>query len=556
MENRINMLLNPKTNGPEITFILTELLQVKITAGTLKKNLEEHPDYPSLLSISDVLSNYGIENLSIRLNPDKLSDVPIPFITQVKSRKNEMELFTVVKDFNNGGVLYFDPEKHLWDVLKEQEFLTRTSGVILLAEALEDAGEKEYRKNNKTEIQQQVSRNVMVFWLPVIMLISAVSVLSFAGIHALLPIFFSLLTLAGCFAGVLLMYYELDEHNPVLQQICGITKKINCGAVLQSKGSKIAGISWSAIGFSYFTGMLIMQIFGGLVNPNTLFACAWLNVLAIPYVFYSVYYQWRIARQWCILCLFVQSLLVLQLATAVAGNWHILLLSNMISGQWGAQVFTAFAIPFMTVMILMPALLKAKERGYIFTELQRLKHNPQIFNALLEKQEIVSSPPAGLGILLGNPQAPYKIIKVCNPYCGPCAQAHIPMEELLDNNPDVQIQILFTASNHERDTKTPPVKHLLAIAEKNNQHMTKQALDDWYLAEHKDYASFATKYPMNGELALQNDKIEAMNTWCLEAGIMFTPTFFISISEKGEPSNYHKLPELYNVADLKYFLAV
>ena len=62
---------------------------------------------------------------------------------------------------------------------------------------------------------------------------------------------------------------------------------------------------------------------------------------------------------------------------------------------------------------------------------------------------------------------------------------------------------------------------------------------------------------LNGELTLQTDKVEAMNTWCLHAGIMFTPTFFVSVSEKGgQPSNYYKLPELYNVADLKYFLAV
>jgi hypothetical protein len=31
-----------------------------------------------------------------------------------------------------------------------------------------------------------------------------------------------------------------------------------------------------------------------------------------------------------------------------------------------------------------------------------------------------------------------------------------------------------------------------------NEKIHKQALDDWYLMEEKNYRSFAVKYPMNG----------------------------------------------------------
>jgi len=199
------------------------------------------------------------------------------------------------------------------------------------------------------------------------------------------------------------------------------------------------------------------------------------------------------------------------------------------------------------VGILLPALQKAKESKSSKTALQRLKHNPQIFYALLEKQKAITESPASLGLVLGNPNAAHKIIKVCNPYCGPCAKAHSPMEELLHNNPDVQVQIVFTASNEENDIKAPPVKHLLAIAEKGNEEIIKQALDDWYLADKKDYNAFAAKYPMNGELKLQDTKVDDMKNWCDKTGIQFTPTFFV---------NGYQLPEMYSVNDLKYFLSV
>jgi hypothetical protein len=81
-------------------------------------------------------------------------------------------------------------------------------------------------------------------------------------------------------------------------------------------------------------------------------------------------------------------------------------------------------------------------------------------------------------------------------------------------------------------------------------------LDDWYLAEKKDYEVFAAKYPMNGELKQQNAKVEAMKNWCDTTGIEFTPTFFVSMPSEGNETVYYQLPSIYSVVDLKYFFAV
>lgn len=111
----------------------------------------------------------------------------------------------------------------------------------------------------------------------------------------------------------------------------------------------------------------------------------------------------------------------------------------------------------------------------IIKERERLKHDLQVFNALLEKQKAVTENPEGLGLLLGNPHATQRIIKVCNPYCGPCAKAHPELEALLHNNEDVQVQIIFTATNDEKDFKASPVKHLLAIARKGDHELLKKS---------------------------------------------------------------------------------
>jgi len=551
-------LFDPTPNAPQITKLLLDILNVKISETTLKKEIEEHPDYPSLLSISDVLNSYHIENLTVKFQRDQFVSIPTPFITQIKSEKSSSDFFTVVKEINNGTIHFFDPEKNKWNIKSNEAFLKRCSGIVLLTEAEDGVGEKEYDKRIREEKRKRVARYLKALYIPVIILIAGIIAVMQSGVSALLPFTFCVFALAGSITGIFLLWYEIDQHNPVLQQICSAGKKVNCGAILQSKASKIAGISWSTIGFSYFMGILLFLFFSGITNPRSSFISAWVNVLAVLYVVFSIYYQWRVAKQWCALCLLVQGLLVLQFITALVGGWHTFLPPSIITPGLVLQAVTALVVPFIVATILLPALQKAKDSKRNHTELQKLKHNPQIFEALLQKQKAMTEDPEGLGITLGNPNAAYKLIKVCNPYCGPCAKAHTPMEELLHNNRDVQIQILFTATNKEGDITGPPTKHLLAIAETNNETIIKRALDDWYLPQNKDYSAFAAKYTMNGELKQQDAKIEAMQNWCDKVKIEFTPTFFISISNGGnnQPVDFHQLPDIYSVADLKYFFSV
>lgn len=543
----LDKLLEPRSNPVEAAGLLTDALRVKITKTALAREIEEHPDYPALLSISDVLRHYGIDNLAIKLAPERLDQAPTPFITPVRGQKSPTAYFTVVREVTEDGVSFFDPEKHKWVSTPLNGFLHRFSGTVLLAEAGENAGEKEYDKNSRAESRKRGLRQFSALCIPGLVLGAAIFAFIQDGAAALLPFIFAVLTLAGLLTSVLLVWYELDQYNPVLQQICSAGKKVNCGAVLQSAASRIMGISWSAIGFTYFAGQLLLLLSSGMTDPLVLFAVSWLNVLALPYVFFSVYYQWQIARQWCVLCLCVQGLLVLQFVTALSGGWQTALSLSQVRPWLVFAVMAVLAVPFIGVTLLIPALQKAKESRNNKNELQRLKHNPRIFEALLSRQKEVVEPAEGLGITLGNPDARYKIIKVCNPYCGPCAAAHAPMEDLLENNPDVRVQIIFTTTNEEGDFRMPPVRHLLAIAETGGETRIKQALDDWYGAPRKDYAAFAAKYPIDGEGQTPNTRIQAMRDWCERTDIAFTPTFFV---------NGRQLPGIYSVSDLKYFLTV
>ncbi|WP_051350387.1 vitamin K epoxide reductase family protein [Dyadobacter alkalitolerans] len=557
MQDFLARLFEAKANGPQIAALLVKLLGVKLSETTLVSGIEEHPSFPSLLSISDVLNRYGIDNIGIRFENEKISQIPLPFITQIRGQTGEGRFFTIVSKSGNGNVKFFDPESHKWSLIDEDKFLERCSNVALIAQANELAGEKEYEKIQKKEKIGSAIRYIKILSLPIIIVASAFSSLLYDGLVAMLPFLYLIITLAGVLAATLLQWYELDQHNPILQQICHSGKKVNCGAVLQSKYSKIFGVSWSTIGLSYFTGLVLMLLFWGIGSKSSLVIAAYINILVAPYIVFSILYQWKIAKQWCVMCLSVQGILLLQITIAILGNWYSLTEISY-RPELSFQILAAFMLPFFLIILVLPTLKKAKESKRLHTQLQRLKHSPQIFDALLKRQKELTESAEGLGIKIGNPEAKYKVIKVCNPYCGPCANAHKPMEELLDNNSDVQIQILFTATTLEGDIKAAPVKHLLAIAEDNDETITKRALDDWYVEENRNYVNFASKYPLNKNLDLQAGRLEAMHSWCEKVKVDFTPTFYISMpnDQKGESERYYQLPDIYTVSDLKHFLLI
>jgi uncharacterized membrane protein len=359
--------------------------------------------------------------------------------------------------------------------------------------------------------------------------------------------FLLLFNFFGLFVASMLLWYEVDKANPALQKICSGGKKTNCIAILSLKAAKVFGIGWSELGFFYFAGCFLICLLTAFTNNAILLSFIRLICLAaVLYVPFSIFYQWIIAKQWCPLCLTVQIILLLEFITAIIYQPLTFGFFQLINFSTFFIFLTTFLLPVIAWLIIKPLLIIKQKAKQDFHSLQRIKFNTDIFKALLKKQKHINEPTEGLGIVLGNKNAANTLVKVCNPYCGPCAKAHLEIEKLLKENKNLKVQIIFTASSDENDFKAPPVKHFLAIAEKEDEASTKKALDDWYSAEKKDYKVFAEKYKMNGELKMQNEKINEMKQWCDKVEIAFTPTIFF---------NGCQLPDAYNIGDLKYFLA-
>lgn len=542
----LNQLLYPLQHCEEAVKQLFKKLRLKITDTTLRKDLQEHPDYPSLASIMDVFRNYGIRNEAYKIKRENLADVPLPFIAHIKADKLPFNLFAPVFKVDTDSLELYNPETHRVEKWGNSRLEMSYQGVVLAVDADGVEGEREYYKKSAKEKSRLRFGIVAVFLLPLMTFFACLlSIFYKPDASIVAPTFFILLILFGCFVTAILLWHEIDEYNPALNQICQPSKKVNCSRVLSSKAANIFKISWSSLGFTYFLGSLLTMMITGMYNKSVLEVLSWVNVLTLPYLIFSIYYQWHVVKQWCLLCLVVQGLLLFQFIVAFAGGFHDLLFIEEMPFDSFLAVFFTYIFVFLITQILMRVLMESKVNGQKALNLQRLKHNRQIFETLLSRGRVIDRSTAGLGITLGNPNAKYQLVKVCNPYCGPCSNAHPIVDDLLYSNYDLQVQIIFTAHGNKDDIMTPPVQHLLAIAKRGDELLIRKSLDDWYLPQKKNYNTFAAKYPNIGMLEDQNEKIRSMRAWCDAVDISFTPTFFL---------NGRQLPDLYEIKDLRYLL--
>ncbi|TAN14302.1 MAG: hypothetical protein EPN37_11875 [Chitinophagaceae bacterium] len=112
-----------------VTKQLLRLLDVQVTNTTLKETLQEHPDYPSLLSISDSLRTWKVDSMGVKVTFEQLLSLPTPFLAHFKSN----EIVPVI-GINQEEIILLNPAGKQKKLHKE-EFLKQWDNVILLAEA-------------------------------------------------------------------------------------------------------------------------------------------------------------------------------------------------------------------------------------------------------------------------------------------------------------------------------------------------------------------------------------------------------------------------------------
>ncbi|WP_412467248.1 thioredoxin domain-containing protein [Pedobacter sp. KLB.chiD] len=507
-------------------------LKVKHSKVGLSQTLVGHPDFPSMMAISDCLTEWRVANEANVIPKENYKDLEVPFIAHFAENGGNIIL---INSTTNGSIGYFDGRRQN-SSMSENEFLKKWNGIVLRAEADEDSGEAEYNQNRWKDLFQ-------ILKIPMLFTILLVGI--GIRIYALFPIltlpYYTqlVINILGVVITSLLLVSSVDNNNYLVQNLCSLGSKNGCNAILKTDASKLTNwLSWSEIGFIYFTGGLLSL----LITPSSLFLIAGFNLLAMPYTVYSITYQYR-HKNWCALCCMVQGLLILGCINVLVFKLWFFSFNNVPISAFYLVPFS-FLLPITIWYILKPFFEQAVQFQPLKQQLNKFKYNSDLFDKVLKNQPCYAVSNELMPIVLGNPQADTVITMVSNPFCAPCAKAHRTIDEWLKYREDIQLKIIFTTADHEDDDRTKVSRHISALTTLNNAQLVEDALNDWYMQKTKQYNDWAVKYPVNFDTAV-NGITEKQKQWCEMAEISFTPTILV---------NGYKLPEPYTLEDIKYLI--
>lgn len=176
----------------------------------------------------------------------------------------------------------------------------------------------------------------------------------------------------------------------------------------------------------------------------------------------------------------------------------------------------------------------------------RVKHSIPVFTHLLLQEQKIDDTPFENEMILGNPDAPIKLLMVTNLYCNPCKNAHGAISELIQTYPDqVSVALRFIQSGKDEVTRNETVPYLLAYwlqhikGTKDESKQTEKLIHDWF--DEWDLEKFTASHALiNADV----EEAKTIATWHYAFAnremIQSTPTFFL---------NGQKLPKEYNVDD-------
>lgn len=508
------------------TTILTRFLQelgVKHTRYYSEKIYRTHPYRDSLYGLSHMLNIYGIYNEGIRSKEKKIESFSPPFIAHLSNE------FVIVKKKLKDTITY---EWRGIDITGPIEnFRDNWSGVVLLAQPTEASKEPNYSKHCLFSFCEKIQRLVLLVF-PIICLLAAYyNNKDIIGINGSLLI---LLNAIGIYISFLLLQKQAKVNSNYANKICSLFHQKDCNAILELPVAKIGILSWSEIGFAYFlTNILLITLF-----PNYIYYQIFPNLLALPYTLWSIWFQYKKVKQWCVLCLIVQILLWLTFIVNVF-NVNMTFVTSLgiipLAVLCSSYVFLSFLIN-----IVIRGIICIHKVYFITQDYESLKNSDEVFKTLLKLQPYYEASGTSQ-ILFGNPDSKLQVTILTNPHCEPCGRMHQRVANLL-KQVDYQICIQYIFSAFDDDLLLSNRFLIAAYLHGSSKQQIEEVYNQWYMKGKYCSKEFISKY--NFDLEGVEDELKKHEQWKKVNHLMATPTILV---------NGYLLPSRYKIEDLSYF---
>ena len=265
--------------------------------------------FKTLFGVSKVLQTYGVQTCGVEVPPQTpVSGLPLPLLAPMKAGGT-----VIVTSAKDGTVHYLSAG--ISESMPADQFALAWTGKALLAFPAPDAAEPGYTVHRLIGFLER-AKYVVLALLFAGLCVTALAVSGY-GRYVSVDLMAILMT-GGLGLSLLLETKSLGLKTSVADRVCGVVEAGGCDEIVTGASAGIPGLfSWSDVGLGYFTVSLLTV----LLTPQYLPYLAAINVLCLPYSFWSIWYQRFRAHHWCTMCLGVQATLWMIFFCSLSGGW-------------------------------------------------------------------------------------------------------------------------------------------------------------------------------------------------------------------------------------------
>lgn len=513
-------------NNFSVFFRYLEKESIHIDKSEFEFQIQSHPNYPSLLAVSDTLSFFNVDNLCVKIDSEHIRLLPNRFVVLINENLSDSRFCLIERE--NGNFFLFENKKR---VLIIEEKLQKDWGEIVLL--IENNNLEDSAKKNKNNYNWSLILIVLILFLGVLYNSNALSQTSLFFIFPFLGIFLSIAILKDLF-GV---------ESKLVNDFCNIATSTSCNSVVNSDKWKVfRSLSFSDLGIVFFSSQLI-SLFLAILNHKILdffIMQKTILLLSLPVILTSIYYQKFVEKKWCPICLFIISI--------IFGEIVFIVFVDNSSFYFPLHEFLLFGFLFVFILViwnqLKILLLRQKQLKESFFKSIRFERNYKNFRNNLLKQRKLTFPEVPL--VLGNIESKGVITLISNPFCAHCKGAHEIIESIIERHGnDIQVQIILkTNIESESEESKKFFRRLMMIYVQKGKIAFEESLKVWF--DKKNIKEWFDLYP--GDSPLEFDEMfNVQYGWCQENDYNFTPAIFINGYEY--PQTYERELLLFFVKD-------
>lgn len=450
-------------------------LNVPFTNISLEKEILYHHKYPSLQTISDVLTIYHIPNKAVLITEEKLFNIQYPAIAYF----NEEKKFVILHSIKEDMITYIDPEKG-WKTVNIDIFQAKWKGFILMVLKVEKSSEINLENNRKEEKEEQ-KQNIFISFLSLI-IIFYFFLNSFSNINLIFPVLITnILKLIGFFTSTVLFKMEIGRTGTWASNFCQLHKSFNCNISL----SKVFGnffkkdFSLAEIGIIYFSSSLILlNLLTYIQQAITFFEIQlFISFVSATLAVFLILVQVLYLKKICPFCLIVNTILISELFITIKN------LDVFINPEWKIIIsLGSFSLLLsITMFNLLKNIIKKNLKNKSFEQKYILiLSKSDFFKNIIETHPKINYNDFEYDILIGNKDSSDEILLILSPFCSYCHEILLEAQRIFEISANIKIRIRFVFENNTESLDYKVIEIILSKLLSDGVNTAYELLHDWY----------------------------------------------------------------------------